>query len=215
MSYYVYSHDALPNPQMMGKPRYTPDADYIRTAGVTLPSLPAKTWVELDEDDPRFTTFHRPDWTVKKANLHYINVRLKQFLPVVKSQFAERGVAMLDHEPSKEEKAAIEKACAENNLAFRKRAIEFFEQQVELAKANKGMYPPTPYIDECYDILKIKKPYSLEALKEQRSPGEEAAARIATAIAEGQKESAKAVAEAIADVLTRPKETPQMPAARR
>jgi len=216
MSYYIYSHDPLPNPEMMGKSRYTPDSDYIRTAGVTLPVLPGKTWVELDEDDPRFTTFHRQDWTVKKANLHYINVRLKQFMPIVngkESRFALRGVVMLDHEPSAEEKARLEKACAQNNLEFRRKAIEFYEQQAELAKANKGTYPPNPYIDECYDILKIKKPYSLEALKEMRSPGEEAASRIAAAIAEGQKESAKAVAEAIGEFLTRPK--PEMPAARR
>ena len=215
--YYIYSHEALPNPEMMGKPRYTPDADYIRISGVTMPILPAKQWLALDEEDPRFTTFHRPDWTVKKANLNYISVRLKQFMPVVngkESRFAQRGVVMLDHEPTAEEKARLEKACAENNLAFRKRAVEFYEQQAELARANKGTYPPSPYIDECYDVLGIKKPYSLEAMKEMRSPGEEAANRIATAIAEGQKESAKAVAEAIADVLTRPKE-PQMPQARR
>lgn len=214
MPYFIYSHEALPNPALMGKPRYTPDGDYIRWGGVTLPCLPAQTWLKLEDDDRRYTTRHRQLGSYTPYTEQ--EIPLKRFMPVVKNQFSERGVVMLDHEPSKEEKESIERACAEENLRFRKKAIEFFESKRQEAIGRQGTYEPSPYIDECYDILGMsdKKPYSLEAIKEMRSPGEKAAERIAHAIAEGQKEAAKATAEAIADVLTRPKQT-EMPAARR
>lgn len=204
--YYIYSHEALPNPALMGKPRYTPDGDWIKLGGVTLPQLPAQKWMELSEDDPRYVTLRRADWRDRQGT--QIEVPLKRFKKLIdnpQNWYAERGVVMLDHNPTPEEKKRIEAVCAENNLRFRKKAVEFFENQRDMAKARQGTYEPTPYIDECYDLLNMPKPYSLDALQEQRRPGEAAAERIASAIAEGQKESAKVVAEAVAEVLTRPK----------
>lgn len=211
-NYWIYSHEALPNPEMMGKPRYTPDSSYVRYGGVSLPAIPKQEWFRLDEDDRRYTTIRRRDWRDRQGE--EIQIPLRRFMPVVKNQFSERGVVMLDHEPTAAEKASIEKACAEENLRFRKKQIEFFEARRDEAKARQGQYDPSPYIDECYDILNMDKPYSIEALMEQRAPGDRAAERIAAAIANGQKDNARAIAEAFADVLTKPKE-PQMPAARR
>lgn len=205
MSFYIYSHEALPNPAMMGKARYTPDGDYIKFGGVTLPILPAKTWVELDQDDPRYTTLRRRDWTDRQGT--EVEVRLKAFMPIINSRFADRGVVMLDHKPSLEEREQLKVACEELNLKYRKKAVEFFENQRDMAKARQGTYDPTPYIDECYELLGMDKPYSLEAMKEQRRPGEQAAARIAEALSAAQKDQAKAMGEAVlavVDKLTAP-----------
>lgn len=213
MPYYIYSHDPMPNLEMMGKPRYTPDGDWIRAAGVTLPAIPAQTWVELDEDDPRFKTIRRRDWRDRQGD--QIEVSLRRFLPVVKSQFTERGVVMLDHKPSEQEQKALAHACGENNMNFRKKAIEFFENQRDMAKARQGTYDPTPYIDECYDVLGMKKPYSMEALKAQRDPGAEAANRIADAIAGAMKKERENAAMQVADILTRPEPHVPTPQTRR
>lgn len=217
-NYFIYSHEALPNPEMMGKPRYTPDGSWIKYAGVTLPALPAKTWVELEEDDPRYATIRRRDWRDRQPDA--VEVPLRRFMPVVKNQFAERGVVMLDHKPSQAEQQAISVACEEVNLKFRKKAIEDFENQREMAKARQGTYDPTPYIDECYDVLHMKKPYSLEALKAHRDPGAEAANRIADAIAgalrSDRKEREDAAMKVAEQLVTVPEpQQPRVPAARR
>jgi hypothetical protein len=212
MSYFIYSPEALPNPEMMGKPRYTPDGEYIKFGGVALPLLKKGEWLELPDGYP---TIRRRDWKDKHGE--EVEVPIKRFQAVLKNPergFAERGVVMLDHEPSEAEKKKIEEVSADLNLRFRKKCIEFFENQRQIAVAKQGTYEPTPYIDECYDLLGMAKPYSVEALKEQRAPGQMAAERISHAIAEGMKENARQVAEVMQDVLTRPK-TGELPQARR
>lgn len=210
MPYFIYSHESLPNPSMMGKPRYTPDSDYIKLGGITLPALPKQEWLELNEDDPRYVTVRHADWRDRHGT--EIEVPLKRFKKLVdnpNNSWAERGVVMLDHLPTPEEKKHIAGACSENNLRFRKKAVEFFENQRDMAKARQGTYDPNPYVDECYDILNMPKPYSLDALQEQRRPGEYAAVRLADAMAKGQQESAKVIADAVAEVLTRPAKAEQ------
>jgi hypothetical protein len=199
MAWFIYSSEALPNPELMGKSGYTPDSEYIRFGGATLPVLQKGTWTKLPES---FTTIHHKDWKDKAGDEREINIR--RFKPVVDNPergFAERGVIMLDHEPSDAEKKKLEQVSAELNLKFRKKHIEFYENQRQIALARQGQYPVTAYVDECYEILKMEKPYSMEALQSLRSPGQKAAQQIADAISAGVKENAKANAQAIAEVL--------------
>lgn len=213
MSYFIYSSEALPNPEMLGKPRYTPDSEFVRFNGIALPPIPKKQWTQLPDE---FLTIRRQDWKDKRGT--EVEVPVKRFKAVVDNPdrgFAERGVIMLDHEPSASEKAKLASLSEELNLKFRKKAIEFYENQRQMALARQGTYEPTPYIDECYDILSMKKPYSMEALKAQRDPGAAAASQIAEAIAGALKKDREDTANAALEALTRPKQEATVPAARR
>lgn len=199
MSWYIYSTEALPNPKFQGKPGYTPDSLFIRWGGIALPPVPEKKWMKLDDSYP---TLRRRDWTDKRGE--EVDISIRRFKGVVEGRFAEMGVILLDHEPSEAEKKALEATSANLNLNWRKRQIEFFEQQREIALARQGTYPVTPYIDECYDILDIKKPYSVEALEAKRDPGAKAAAMIAEAIKGALKETRKEGLDEAVDILSRP-----------
>jgi hypothetical protein len=199
MSWFIYSTEALPNPKFQGKPGYTPDSLFIRFGGIALPPVPEKKWVKLDDSYP---TLRRRDWTDRRGE--ELDVPIRKFKGIVDGRFAEMGVILLDHEPSETEKKALEKASADINLNWRKRQIEFYEQQREIALARQGTYPVTPYIDECYDILDIKKPYSVEALEAKRDPGAKAAAQFAKAIKEALAESRKEGLDEAVEILTKP-----------
>lgn len=202
MSWYIYSSEALPNPEMMGKPRYTPDSEYIKVQGIALPLIPKGKWMELPDE---FTTIRRSDWKDKQGT--EVIVPIKRFKPIVESVergFAERGVIMLDHEPSEAEKKRLEALSFELNMKFRKRQVEFYENQRQIALARQGTYDPTPYVDECYEMLGMKKPYSVEALQAQRDPGAEAARQIAAAMVGALKQDREDTAMRVAEELTRP-----------
>ena len=186
MSHWVYSSEALPNTKMMGKAGYTPE--YIMWNGIQLPQIPEKEWTAMPDSFPGLRHW---DWRDKQG--HRETVRIEDFKGIMK-RFEERGVIFLDHEPTKAEMNKLEAASQELNLKFRARCIEFFEAERDNAKARQGRYDPTPYIDECYDLLGFPKPYSVDTLKSQRMPGHEAAERIATAIADALKANREPVA---------------------
>jgi hypothetical protein len=203
MSWFIYSTEALPNPELIGKPGYTPDNDYIKFGGAMLPCIPKGQWIKLPDS---FTTVRHTDWKDKQGTESEVGVR--RFKPIIDSPdrgFAERGVIMVDHEPVDAEKKKLEHLSAELNLKFRKKHVEFYENQRQIALARQGAYPVTPYTDECYEILGMNKPYSVDALQALRDPGARAAQQIADAISEGQKANATAIAEAVQEALTRPK----------
>ncbi len=203
MPYYIYASEDLPNPEMMGKPGYTPDSEYIKFAGATLPPIKKGEWTRLPDS---FGSIRHNDWKDKQGTEVEISVR--RFRGIIDSPdrgFAERGVIMLDHEPTDAEKRKLEAVSAELNLKFRKKHIEFYENQRQIALARQGTYPVTPYVDECYELIGMKKPYSVEALQAQRDPGAHAAQQIAEALAAAQKENTQAIVDMVQDALTRPK----------
>lgn len=213
MSWHIYSHEALPNPQMLGKPGYTPDAEMIRWGGVTLPYIPKQQWLALPDE---FTTLKRQDWRDRQGTP--VEIPIRRFKAVVDGQFSERGVVMLDHEPTTSEKKALEALSAELNMKWRKKCVQWFEDQVrDREVTGHGRTKPTPYEDECYEMLAIPKPYSVEAFRAQRQPGEDAAERIADAISKSLKQGREDAATQVADALTRPEPKPEqkVPEARR
>ncbi len=205
MSYTIFSSEALPNPEMLGKPRYTPDGSYIRWGGVALPFIPKGQWMKLPDS---LSTISRQDWKDRQGR--EVEIPMRRFKPVVDSQFAELGVIMLDHEPDEKEKLALEKVSNELNLKWRKKQIEFFENQRDVAKARQGVYDPSPYIDECYEVLKLDKPYTVDALQALRDPGSRAAESIAAAISDSLKQGRKDAADQLAQMLA--KEAPKVAA---
>ena len=199
MAYWIYSSEALPNPEMMGKRGYTPDSEYIRWNGVTLPLIPKKKWLELPDS---FTTTRKSDW---RSRPEEVEIHVRKFKPVIQGRFAERGVIFLDHQPTDYEKTELEGVSQQLNLAWRRTCIQWYEDQVrEKEVTGHGRTVPTPYEDECYDMLGMEKPYSVKAMQAQRNPGQEAALQIAEAISRGRVADATAIGKALADALRPP-----------
>lgn len=194
MSHYIYSTEALPDPELMGQPGYTPDQEYIRWGGLTLPAIPEKKWTKLPDV---LETIRRTSWRDPKQE---IEIRIEKFAPIIRANFAKRGVIFLDHEPSEAEKKKLEAVSAELCAIHRKKAVEFFEQQRDVARDQKGQYFISPYVDKCYAALGLKKPYSLDAIEAQRDPGGDAARKIADAITEAN----KPLVEMLTEALTKP-----------
>jgi hypothetical protein len=179
MAHWIYSTEALPNPALMGKPGYTPDQEFVKWGGATLPPIPAKEWMKLPDS---FDMLRRADWRDRQGT-HY-EIPITRFKGIIDARFAERGVVFLDHPPSNAEKETLEAVSAELNLQFRRSQVEWYESQVrEKEVTGHGRTKPTPYEDECYSLLGIEKPYSAKALQAQRDPGRAAAKEIADAIA--------------------------------
>ena len=209
MAWFIYSTEALPNPKFMGKARYTPDGCWIKWGGVALPAIPEKQWMALPDT---MHTIRRADWRDKQGQ--EVEISIRKYKPVVDGKFAELGVIMIDHEPSAAEKKELEALSQELNTKYRAKAIEFFENERAKAIARQGTYEPSLYVDECYDLMKFPKPYSVDTLKSQRMPGHEAAERIADAITGALKRDREdAAMELAAKLVAKPE--PQQQQARR
>jgi hypothetical protein len=200
MSYYIYSTEALPNTAMMGKPGYTPDNEFIRWMGLTLPPIPARKWTKLPD---ALHTIRRQDWRDRHGTA--VEVQVQKFSGIINANFAKRGVVFLDHEPSTAEKAKLEEVSEELNIEWRRECIQNYENQVrDKEVTGTGRTKPTPYEDECYDILKMEKPYSVKHFQAMRNPGNEAAQKIADAISAAQ----KPLVDLLLDTMTKPKAEP-------
>jgi hypothetical protein len=187
MPWYIYSHEPLPNLAFMGRPGYTPDSEYIRYGGIALPAIPKRKWMKLDDS---FTTLHRRDWRDKQGT--EVEIPVRKFKAVVEGRFLERGVIMIDHEPNDAEKQELKKISEDLNLSWRRQCIQAYEDQVaEKNTTGHGRSKPTPYEDECFEILGMVKPYSVESLQSQRDPGRQAAERIAEALEKITRKEAK------------------------
>jgi len=187
-SYYIYSSESLPNPEMMGKAGYTPDSEWIGYAGFRMGVLPKNAWVKMPDKDRQL---HHTSWLDRKGTttVLYIDeivnhIRNKPiFLGDQQVTLESRGVFIVDHEPTGEEKVRLEKESKEANLAFRMKCVEWFENQVrEKEVTGHGRTRPTPYENECYEILGLTKPYSVEAMRAQRHPGEAVGEQIVAAL---------------------------------
>jgi hypothetical protein len=176
MPYHLYSVESFPSDTLLGKPMYTPE--YLAHWGISLAGVEAKKWVKFP--DNFYNTYHA-DWKDRAGTRRHIGG--EELFKALGQRFAMRGVAILDHEPSAIEKAQAEKDCMEKNLAFRMAAVEAYENEVNEKKVTgHGRTKPTPYEDECYTILGLTKPYSVEAMRAQRHPGEAVGEQIVAAL---------------------------------
>lgn len=187
MPFFVYTSETLPNPEMFGKVGYTPE--WFRFHGVQLPVIKKGEWAKFP--DNYFNLYHK-DWRDRSGTRIHISgtdtegdkgERIAGMASVLAARWGERGVIVLDHPPTAEEKAKLEPLSEELNRDFRSRIIHNFENERQMAIARQGQRHPTPYEEECYELLNVTKPYSAEALRAARDPGGQAADRIADAIA--------------------------------
>lgn len=175
--YWIYSSEALPNPALIGKPGYTPDNEYIQHGGFRT-TLPAKTWVPIES---RMKTIRHRDWLDRKGTVEMIY--MEELAPSIKTKYEKRGVILLDHEPSAAEKKVMEEKSLQLLQAWWMECVENYENQVrEKEVTGHGRTKPTPYEDMCYTELGLTKPYSVEAMRAQRHPGEAVGEQIVAAL---------------------------------
>src|ERR1700756_2256291 len=124
-NFYIYSHEPLPNPDLMGRPGYTPDSEYVGHGGFRLGYLPPNEWIKLPERE--YTIRHR-DWLDRKGTREIIY--MEDIVPAMKTRFEGRGVIILDHEPTEKEKKELSQKSAEINEAYRMKCVEWYENQV-------------------------------------------------------------------------------------
>jgi len=167
-NWFIYSHESLPDPELMGIPGYTPDSEYIKHGGFSVGLLPGGMWTSLPA---RTMTIRHHDWTDRAGHKEYIY--MEDIAAAIRTRFEKRGVVLLDHEPTKDEQKTIAERCEKLSLAFRMSQVEWYENQVrEKEVTGQGRTKPTPYEDKCYTVLGLTKPYSVEAMRAQRHPGE-------------------------------------------
>lgn len=185
MPWYTFSVESLPNPEMIGKGGYTPET--FMHAGVSI-NIQKGYW---EKHPDSFYTMRHKDWRDKAGTREHVSG--DEIQKVMSARYGVRGVIVIDHEPNGPERKELEALSQELNLKFRTGCVDWYEQQVrEKEVTGQGRTRPTPYEDECYSILGLSKPYSVEAFKAQRNPGDEAAKRIASAIEGAMKRAAKA-----------------------
>lgn len=172
MPYWVYSPETIPNPEMFGKPGYTPE--WMVWHGIQLPILTKGEWLKLPDV---FRTSRHRDWRDRAGTAEIVET--ESIMKAIHARWGNRGIVVLDHEPTKEEKETIAARSDKLNQAFRVTQINFYEREAKRAEARQGEYYPSPYVDECYEILGVLRPYSPEALRAQRQPGEAVADRLA------------------------------------
>jgi hypothetical protein len=176
MAFWIYSSENLPNQEYFGKPGYTPE--WFMWNGIQLPIVNAGEWMKLPDN---FYTLRHRDWRDKSGVREHVSAA--ELTARLTGRWGSRGVVVLDHEPTKEEKARIAGESKDANLAFRMRVVEEYENAVrEREVTGIGRTRPTPYEDECYTLLGLTKPYSVEAMRAQRHPGEAVGEQIVAAL---------------------------------
>lgn len=173
MAYWLYSIEAFPAPWQPGRV-----PEFIQVDGIQLPPLEAKTWFKLPEKSSRKLY---ADYQDRIGSDHIVfDWQMADF---INAHWAKRGVVVVHEREKDANQENIETDAAKANVEFRRGVIEQFEFQLkERQVTGYGRNQPTPYELECYELIGLPKPYSIEAYRAERMPGDVAAAKIADAI---------------------------------
>jgi hypothetical protein len=128
----------------------------------------------------RFRSLRHHDRTDRQG--HVYHVFADEIVKANEERLGPRGVLFSDHEPTAAEKTELEKEALERNLAFRLDQIQFYEESAKEAEANGKALKANTYVKECYEVLGMERPGSVQALRAQRQPGEAVADRFAAAM---------------------------------
>jgi len=176
-TYFVYSVEALPRTDLFESRDYNPATDYIGYNGIYLSPIPAKIWTQIPD---RFKSLRHRDRQDKAGTAYHVFA--DEIVKANEHRLRDRGVVFLDHEPTPAEKATLEAQAEKLNLAFRMTCVQQYEEALKEAEANGRTAKCLTYTQECYKLLGMERPGSVEALRAQRQPGEASAERFAKAI---------------------------------
>jgi hypothetical protein len=196
--YWLYSPENFPHEgYQQGRNR-----EYISACGVQIAPVKAAEWQQLKTG---YVTIQFEDYQDKVGK--QVVIVDHEIARHINEKFGNRGVLVVSDGDYQTKKDLLEEAAQKVNIDFRKRVVEEFEQTREEVKAQGRTYRPSGYIEECYDILQLPKPWSADTLMKQRDPGAAAAQQIADAIATA---LPAAIQTALLEIQTRPspKEVP-------
>jgi len=175
--YFVYSHEELPRTDLFTSRDYNPGNDWIAYNGIHIGVVPAKTWTKVPD---RLRSVRHVDRADKQG--HPYHVFADEIAKANAERLKPRGVIFLDHAPTDAEKAELEALAETRNLQFRMDAVQVYEETLKVAESQGHTLKANTYVKECYKLLGMERPNSIEAARAQRQPGEAAAERIATAL---------------------------------
>lgn len=186
MSYWIYSEEAFPRQEWMGKGLgYTPE--YMSFYGVQLGPVPAREWISVPSTFTIMRHSSYRDGLRQNSGTRDV-VQTEDLVKALRPRFEPRGVVFLDHKPLQAEREQLEKEMSTRNLKFRAHVIEEYEQQVrEKETTGNGRIKPTPYEEECYTLLGRVRPFSVEDIEAKREPGKAVVKELAAALREMQR----------------------------
>lgn len=180
MPFFIYSHEPLPNKDLVGKPGYTPDQECIRHGGFLLAELPAQTFVQLPTS---ITTIRHRDWLDKRGTPE--RIYLEDLIPAFRNKYSDRGVLLFDHELNEKEKELAVTESKRTHEAWLMSRVQDYEERLrQKVVGEKVPTKVTPYEDYAYTVLGLMKPYSVEAMRAERYPGENVAREFRDAMLE-------------------------------
>jgi len=176
-TYYVYSHEPMPRTDLFAARDYNPANDYIGYNSLYIPPITAREWTALPD---RMQSLRHQDRSDKQG--HKYHVFADEIVKANEERLKPRGVIFLDHEPSANERTVLGAEAEKRNLAFRLACIQDYEMALREAEAQGRTLRPLTYVKECYQVLGMERPGSVEALRAQRQPGEVVADRFTKAL---------------------------------
>src|SRR5260370_5723289 len=134
MAFWIYSTETIPIPESFGKPGYT--SEWFVWSGVQVAVLNKGEWIKLPDN---FYNMRHREWRDKNGLREHIAAA--DLTKALIGRWGSRGVVVLDHEPSKDEKERIARESKDANLAFRMKVVEEYENAV---REKEDSRPSTP-----------------------------------------------------------------------
>ncbi len=174
MAIYIYSAESFPGPT-------TPN-EYCQVLGHQI-LLEAGKWIKLP------TRFERPYWTdfrhrgesVTNKAVGYaqrdVHVNDEVATEII-MRFGFRGVVMTENDPEGHRYKAIEleKQAIAQNHKWREHIVARFENERKMRNlTGHGRLEPTPYELECYRVLGLPEPGSIDEIKAEKGLSQPAA----------------------------------------
>ncbi len=159
MAYYIYSVESFPSPTRPG--------EFIEVNRQRI-AVEAGKWTKLN---PRYEFFQYTDYQDNQGRID--TFADWQMAEEIARLYGHRGVVVLqtDDINSAREREAKEREALAANRAHRKTIIEAFQlSRRERLVGGQGRIHPTPYEAECFDVLGVPVPDTLEEVQAARSP---------------------------------------------
>ena len=188
MSFYLYSPEDFPAKRKKN-PAFQDTPEYLKFNNFVIYDVKAHVWTKLARKYERieFADFMDKRGTRVVSLEDEMADAINLFHTQPDSPGYGRGVVVVDEKTYANEAArkAVEEESEAANRNFRAKVIAEFEMQLqERQVTGKGRAYPTPYEEECYEILDMPRPHSAESILAQRRPGLSVAQEIVSAIRE-------------------------------
>lgn len=163
MAMYLWSEEQFPGSTASGRKH-----EYLQVLGGIIVLVPAaQRWVKLDA---RYQTPRRhDDW--KDLQGHVETHAADEVAEAVVNTYGFRGIVVTEEEPGTEKSKALIAQAKATNLKWRQSVVEDFMSQRKAAELGRpGRLAPTAYEEECFTVLGIQIPSTVESMRTAQAP---------------------------------------------